>query len=248
MYRINEGRIQQLGASGVKHAWLTINFRCEQNGGVNCGNSNILWPGCEDVYGSSTNDNNRDQGPRDEIFAGDGLFFSSPSFFDPGDTGSQTNFAGNFENRLMINEADLQTAGADYFLDSWYVVMHDIDIWNSMGYHSISPSPAGDGWTFGLGPFTQDTPLAEWIPFPATDPNESHVGVVVDGPTPGGVYPDNQPDGHFRVLARAEEQGDGTYLYRYAVMNFDFPSGGIRVHGAVARRCGGVGNVHGRTL
>jgi hypothetical protein len=226
MYRIDDGRIEQLGASGVKHAWLTINFRCAQNGGINCGNNNILWPGCEDVYGAGTNDNNRDQGPRDEIFASDGLFFSSPSFFDPGGIGSQTNDAGSFENRLMINDTDLQAADADYFLDSWYVVMHDIDIWNSMGYHSIDPSPVGGGWGFGpLGPFTSSTPLSEWIPFPATDPNESHVSVVVDGPTPDAAYPANQPDGHFRVLARAEDLGNGKFLYRYAVMNFDFDQG-----------------------
>ncbi|MEN1729584.1 MAG: hypothetical protein AAGJ52_14195, partial [Pseudomonadota bacterium] len=28
MYRINEGRIEQLGSSGVKHAFLTLNFNC----------------------------------------------------------------------------------------------------------------------------------------------------------------------------------------------------------------------------
>jgi len=222
MYRINDGRIEQLGASGVKHAFLTLNFNCT----INCQNGRILWPGCEDVYSSGTNDSNSNQGPREDILAGDGLFFSSPSFFDPGGVGSQTNNSGSFENRLMINEADLGVVGADYFLDAWYVVMHDIDIWNSMGYHSINPSPAGSGWTFGpLGPFVLDTPLTEWIPFPATDPNESHVSVVVDGPTPEAVYPANQPDGHFRILARAEDQGDGTWLYRYAVMNFDFHQG-----------------------
>jgi hypothetical protein len=222
MYRIDSGRIEQLGASGVKHAFLTLNFNCT----VNCQNGRILWPGCEDVYSSGTNDSNSNQGPREDILAADGLFFSSPSFFDPGGVGSQTNNSGSFENRLMINETDLGVVGADYFLDAWYVVMHDIDIWNSMGYHSINPSPSGSAWTFGpLGPFVRDTPLTEWIPFPATEPNESHVSVVVDGPTPEAVYPANQPDGHFRVLARAEDQGDGTWLYRYAVMNFDFDLG-----------------------
>lgn len=222
MYRMSQGRLEQLGSSGVKHAFLTLNFSCT----INCNSGYVLWPGCEDVYSSGTNDSNSNQGPREDIFASDGLFISSPSFFDPGGVGSQTNNSGTYENRLMINEADLGVVGADYFLDAWYVVMHDIDIWNSMGYHSVNPSPNGSGWTFGpLGPFTQSTPLTEWVPFPATDPNESHVSVVIDGPTPEAVYPANQPDGHFRVLARAEDQGDGTWLYRYAVMNFDFDQG-----------------------
>jgi len=222
MYRISDGRIEQLGASGVKHAWLTINFGCS----INCGNNNILWPGCKDVYGSSTNDNNRDQGPRSEIFASEGLFFSSPSFFDPGDTGDQTNFAADFENRLMISKSDLQVVGAEYFLDAWYVVMADVNIWNSMGYHSINPQAVGSGWTFGtLGPITPSTPIENWVAANTTDPMEGHRIVEVDGPTPAAEYPNNLPSGHLRVLARAIDLGQGEYRYNYAVMNFDFDNG-----------------------
>jgi len=222
MYRISDGRIEQLGASGVKHAFFTININCD----INCGSGNVLWPGCEDVYSSGTNDSNSNQGPREDIEAADGLFYSVGSFFDPNSTGSQQVNAGSFQNRLMINEPDLQVPGADYFLDAWYVVMHDIDIWNSMGYHSISPSTFSSGWTFGpLGPFVRDTPLTEWVPFPAVNADEAHVSVTIDGPTPDAVYPANQPSGHFRVLARVEDLGGGEYRYRYAVMNFDFDHG-----------------------
>lgn len=219
MYRIADGRIQQLGASGVKHAFLTLNFNCT----INCGSGHVLWPGCEDVYSSGTNDSNSNQGPRADILPASGLFFSTGSFFDPGATGSQTNSSTTWQNRLMVDENDLQVAGAEYFLDSWYVVMHDIDIWNSMGYHRINPTPSGTAWNFGpLGPFTGGPVINEWIAEGSSDPNQSHALIVVPSQTPFAPYPANQPQGHVRVLARAEEVVPGRWRYYYAIQNYDF--------------------------
>jgi len=219
MYRIHDGRIEQIGASGVKHAFFTININCT----INCGSGNVLWPGCEDVYGTGTNNSNSNQGPRYDINPASGLFTSSPSFFDPGNAGSQTNTSSSFENRMMINDADLQVSGADYFLDAWYVVMHDVDIWNSMGYHSLNPNESGGLWTFGpLGPFSKGPPISEWVPEGTTDPLASHVAITVPSQTPTATYPDNLPQGHLRVLARATEVSAGRWRYNYAIQNFDF--------------------------
>lgn len=219
MYRIADGRIEQLGASGVKHAFLTLNFNCT----INCGSGNVLWPGCEDVYGTGTNNSNSSQGPRYDIIPSDGLFFSEGSFFDPGRTGSQTNNSGSFENRLMVDPAELQTAGADYFLDSWYVVMADIDIWNSMGFHSITPNESGGTWSFGpLGPFTNGPTIENWVAADTANPNESHETIVVPSATPGALYPANLPQGHLRVLGKATEVAPGRWRYNYAVQNYDF--------------------------
>ena len=95
----------------------------------------LLWPGCEDVYSTGNNDSNFNQGPREDIIASEGLFWSTGSFFDPGSTGSQTNNSTTYENRLMIEEAELSTAGADYFLDSWYVVQYDVGY---LEFHGLS--------------------------------------------------------------------------------------------------------------
>jgi len=219
MYRIADGRIEQLGASGVKHAFLTLNFNCT----INCGSGNVLWPGCEDVYGTGTNNSNSSQGPRYDIIPSDGLFFSEGSFFDPGRTGSQTNNSGSFENRLLVADSDLLVSGADYFLDSWYVVMADIDIWNSMGFHSITPNESGGTWSFGpLGPFTNGPTIENWVAADTTDPNESHETIVVPSATPGALYPANLPQGHLRVLGKATEVAPGRWRYNYAVQNYDF--------------------------
>ncbi len=67
--------------------------------------------------------------------------------------------------------------------------------------------------------------MTEWVAFPAVASNEAHVSVTIDGPTPGATYPDNLPSGHFRILAKVEDLGNGDFLYSYAVMNFDFDQG-----------------------
>ena len=221
MYRITDERIEQLGASGVKHAFLTLNFNCT----INCGNSNVLWPGCEDVYSAPTNDSNFNQGPRSDIEASEGLFFSTCSFFDPNCTGSQTNNSGSFENRLMVDPAQLQTPGADYFLDSWYVIQYDIDIWNSMAYRRLNPQPAGSAWSFGpLGPFTEGRVLDQWVDPNNPGPNADHVSIVVPSATPEQPYPGNMPQGHINVAVKVMETAAG-YRYNYAVQNFDFDRG-----------------------
>ena len=225
MYRISDGRIEQLGGSGVKHAFLTLNFNCS----IDCGSNNILWPGCEDVYSSGTNNSNTSQGPRGDIDPAGGLFFSTCSFFDPGCVGNQTNNSGSFENRLMIDESELDTQDAEYFLDSWYVVQHDIDIFNSMGYHPITPAESGSGWSFATDPFVVGPAISEWVPVGESDPLADHVEITVPSETPGAPYPDNQPQGHLRVLARATEIQPDVWRYNYAVMNFDFTRGVDRV-------------------
>jgi hypothetical protein len=225
MYRIADGRIEQLGTSGVKHAFLTLNFNCSVGGGSGCGSANVLWPGCEDVYSSGTNDSNSNQGPRYDINPDTGLFFSTGSFFDPNSTGSQQNFSSSYENRLMVDENELSTPGAGYFLDSWYVVLHDINIWNSMGYHPISPTPVGNGWTFNPDPFIPGPIIGEWVPEGTSDPNESHEVIRINSTNPGANYPDNMPQGHLRVLVRATEVAPDRWRYNYAIQNYDFDRG-----------------------
>ncbi|TVQ33662.1 MAG: hypothetical protein EA370_11550, partial [Wenzhouxiangella sp.] len=101
------------------------------------------------------------------------------------------------------------------------------DIWNTMGYHSITPNQGGSvGYTFNpLGPFTQGPPLNQWVAEDSIDPLSEHHVIQVPSLTPRDPYPFNMPQGHLRVLVRAEDLGNGDYLYRYAVMNFDLDRG-----------------------
>lgn len=221
MYRISDGRIEQLSASGVKHAFNTINVNCS----LSCGyiDGSTLAPGCEDVYSSGTNNNNSNQGPRYDIVPSVGLFDSCNSFFSPGAGCSQTKSSTDFENRLMVPESELSTPGARYFLDAWYVIQFDTEIWNSMGYHEIDPSPSGDGWSFNLlGSFTEGPVISEWVTEVSPDPMADHVIIQVPNEDPQQPYPDNMPQGHLRVLVQVTEVSETRWRYNYAVQNYDF--------------------------
>ena len=219
LYRIAEGRLEQIGVSGTKHAWLTINFSCTINcgsGGVSGGSGHILWPGCGDVYGVGNNDAAGDLGPRNEVNPRTGVFVSRGSFFDQNADGNQDNSSSApGENRMMVARSDLETPDAEYLFESWYVIRDDVDIFNSMGFHPVTPSnPSDDNWNYGLGPFEQGAAVDQWAA-PGGTPESGTMNVLFDNP---GI-------GHFKVLARAEALPDERWRYSYFVMNYDVERG-----------------------
>lgn len=226
LYRILDGRIEMLAESGAKHAFFTINVNCD----INCGNNNVLWPGCEDVYSAGNNDTRTYQGPKDEIAASQGLWDNCGSFFDPDCTGSQTGYSGQWLNRLLVDPAEFQQPGASYFLDAWYVIQYDRNIWSTMGYRPVAPTPVSSGWTFNPGPYRQGPVISEWVAESNADPLADHRLVVVPAENPDARYPDNLPQGHLRLLVRVEQTGPDRYRYNYALQNFDFDRGIDRFH------------------
>ena len=226
LYRVMDGRIEMLAESGAKHAFFSINVNCD----INCGNGNILWPGCEDVYSAGNNDTSTYQGPKDEIVASLGLWDNCGSFFDPDCTGGQTQNSGEWLNRLLVDPAEFQQPGASYFLDAWYVIQYDRNIWSTMGYRPVNPVPSSGGWAFNPGPFQQGPLISEWVAEAHSDPLADHQLIVVPSATPDAPYPGNMPQGHLRLLVRVTETAPGRYRYNYALQNFDFERGIDRFH------------------
>jgi hypothetical protein len=217
-YRIADGRFEQIGVSGAKHAFFTINQSCVincGNGGIPGANGQILWPGCEDVYGVGTNDSNADLGPRDEINPRTGEFVSLGSFFDQDSNGNQDSGSSELgENRMKVARSDLQTANAAYLFEAWYVIRDDSNIFNSMGYHATAPSGSGAVWQYSLGPFIQGPAVDEWV---------APGGNVRTGAM-NKLY--SAPDiGHFKVLARVQALPGDRWRYSYVVMNYDVDHG-----------------------
>ena len=167
VYKVDDGRMQMLAGSGVKHAFLTINTGLDCQ---NCGSSNVLWPGCEDVYSAGNNDTATYQGPRGEIETSLGLWDNCRSFFDPDCTGNQTDYATSYQHRLMVDPDEFQQPNTEYFIDAWYVIQYDVNIWNGMGFRPIDPAPSGGGWTMNPGPYEQGPVISQWVPEDNTDP------------------------------------------------------------------------------
>ncbi|TDR22701.1 hypothetical protein [Marinicella litoralis] len=210
MYRIIDDRIEQIGVSGVKHAFLTINFNCD----INCNNGHILWPGCEDIYGVGNNDSGSSLGPRENIEAYKGLWTESPSFFDPNNSGSQTNSSnGTDENRMVVAEADLGVPGAEYVFSSWYLVRDDINIFNTMGYKPYSVTESNGNWFFQQqANLTLGAASDSYV-----TPNsfDLSAGTASARKTIEGA-------GHVTLAVRVVDQGNGQYTYNYMVENHDF--------------------------
>lgn len=218
LYRITDGRIKMLAASGAKHAFFTVNQSCE----LNCDNNNVVWPGCEDIYSAGSNDMPEHQGPRNEIEASIGEWDNCGSFFDPECTGSQTDNAGQWQHRLLVDPAQLQKPDAQYLIDAWYVVQYDTNVWNTMGYRPINPEPSGSGWVMNPGPFSQGPAISQWVSEDSADSTSDHDVIVIPSETPDASYPDNMPRGHLRLLVKVTEIEPGRYRYNYALQNYDF--------------------------
>jgi hypothetical protein len=222
LYRVDgEGSIRQIGASGVKHAFFSINEHCR------CRSGNVFWPGCEDIYSSSSNDNgsgNTEQnlGPRSEIVPFTALWARCGSTWDRDCDGRMDAGSGArdlYQYRLTVDESELlppRSIGARYFFEYWYIVRDDADIYNTMGYREIRPSKSGANWQVKL-----------------VDAHAAHhdffLGPVLDrwadpaAPTRTVVNKELSTRlGRARIAAKASDLGNGLWRYRYAVMNFDY--------------------------
>ncbi len=163
LYRIVDGRLEQIGASGLKHAFYTINWYCAP-GACGAGGGNILGRACYDIYSQSSNDYGPELGPRRELIPFTGQWGRCGSIFDPGCTGSQTHPAPNgpYDHRLRVRESQL--AASEFLAEGWYVIQDDVDIYNTMGHVPVSIHFDGFSWSPAVsGPMTRGPVIDRWV-------------------------------------------------------------------------------------
>lgn len=213
LYRMADGAFQQIGLSDLKHAFFSANSDCA------CPPDQILFPGCTDTYGASTNWNRIHLGPRDELTAATGHWESLGSHFDgaPADDFRSHEGEGGahhpdgFEHRLTARVEDLSTPGARYFADSWYVAAGDVNIFNSMGFREVEPFFAGI-WLFPFAPgdtLTVGPAMNVWV-----DPSAPPAG--------GAATALDTGEGHVQLAAKTSTAPNGLTRFDYALMNLDF--------------------------
>ena len=213
MARSSNGVFEPIGKSDLKHAFLTINTGCDAGA---CTDSHVLGIGCADVYGTSTNNSTGSLAPRTEVTASTGIWSHCggiPSHFDVnGDC--NRDFFGNGENSfthgLKAAEADLQVAGATYYVEAFYIVRDDINIFNSMGRRQVTPSKPGSTWMFPtVGPYAMGPAINAWV-----------------NPTTPGANADNElldtGEGHVQLAVRVTDIAGGKKRFAYALQNHDF--------------------------
>ncbi len=209
-YRLSGGVLEQIGRGDLKHTFFATNTACDCPGGQ------ILYAGCEDFYGVSTNVDRNNLAPRDEIDALTLAWSSFGSHFDGVPVDNFRHHAGDsahdaFQHRLVVREPDLQTPGARYFYDGWYMAPNDTNLENSMGHREVDPAFGGSTWSFP----TVDAGTA----------NASILDVFVD---PSNVQPGEASElhdtgeGRVHLAVVSSALGGGVFHYEYALMNFDF--------------------------
>lgn len=215
LYRTAGGRIRQVGRSDLKHAFFSGNTPP-----CNCQSDQVLYNDCTDLYGDSTNYNRQFLAPRDELTASTGEWTRIGSHFDGPSPDPQPDFRNHssgdhgdpFEHRLSAAVADLQTPGADYRIEAWYLVQGDIDIYNSMGHRLVAPAFNGS-WTFpflDLG-LTRGSVLDTWVDPLAPPAGAANVKIT--------TAPD---EGELQLAVVTSTLPSGFTHYEYALMNFDF--------------------------
>ncbi len=217
MYRLKNGRFEQIGQSFLKYGFQSLNSpgcgTCVQPplGGAQLG------VGCSDVYGAGYNGGQGNLGPRSTCNGTTGVYVSPPPP-PPGNVIGQ---------RLQVFTSDIDpalNAGAQYFGEAHYVTADDAQ-WtlagapatnglNNATYQRLLFANTTSAPTLS-GPVHQMSPAIQaWRD---VDPAVSiAVADYVDTSLPGpGIVC------RFWIAGRATDNGNGTWHYEYAVHNLN---------------------------
>lgn len=207
LYRLHEGRLDMIGAGPVKHVVATV----PQD--LFCSNS-CSWPGsfelgvgCSDPYDADRNGEQIQLGPRSEINPVTGAV--------PFPFTSQNVTGGVLDKRVRVRNADLDPAnypGARFFVEGQYMSESDTiagNQFNNSGYREVTVGAFADGG-YDLVPVGdavgEATVLDAWR---TADPGVTLASIDAPG------------DGRFTLASRATDNGDGSWHYEYALLNYN---------------------------
>ena len=215
LYRLKNGRFEQIGMSWVKHGFTSLNQSvggCAGASGQSCQGSAFggrqLGIGCTDPYSSSLN-GSRPLGRRSEVNATTGIFPASPS--GGGSTATVS------DQRVKVATADVDTAlnppaTTLFWAEAQYIASDDAAAGNSLNNASHRRVTVGASPNFPLtmtGTFFEMQPAI--FAWPAQDPTVSLVKVDV----PGSIIE------RFHVARKVTDLGGGLWHYEYAVHNLN---------------------------
>ncbi len=232
LYRIDaDGTIRQIGRSALKHAFATANTGCLDATCTGGGWSQILGRGCSDLYSVSSNDCSRFLASRREVIAASGRWGRCGSLFDADCDGVPDPRIGHpqalfcsatvgspandgYGLRLVVAESGIDPTrhpGARWFLDAWYVVRDDADLFNTMGWRELSPTfdppeVTSRRWRLDPAAFVSGALLPTWTAMPGAS-HRLHAVVSTD-------------EGQAGLGSRVERLPDGRFRYTYALMNY----------------------------
>ena len=203
IYRILNGRFEQIGISWVKHGFSVINEQFCTPGGPPCSSAalNLLAPNCSDTYSSFLN-GNFGLGPRSEVNATTGVLVWPHT--QPNGPGSLLD-----RGRIEVREVDLDPAnnpGAIYILEGQYIAPRDASAGNGANNvsHRLVTFDAQRRIIFSEATIVTEPAINAWA--------------VADSSVLLSTI-DLGSGERYVVGAKVTDNGDGTWRYEYAEYN-----------------------------
>ncbi|MEM6570853.1 MAG: hypothetical protein AAF957_20745 [Planctomycetota bacterium] len=202
MFRMYEGRFEQLGYSFLKEGFCAVNENsCGSCQSTNC---DTLGIGCADTYGAGLNDG-RNGVTKSQVNANTGV--------KPFNMSGPSAGSGTIRGRLQVLQSELALPGASYFIESQYVTTDDQiagNHRNNASWRRVNVSPGNYGMS-GSGATQRGNPaIYAWA---AADPDVEVVEFTNLDEGGPGVH------GYFFVAYKTTDLGNGQYRYEYAVQN-----------------------------
>jgi hypothetical protein len=207
MYRLKDGRFEQIGMSWLKHGFFALSGSFCYGDCQGDGSGNHLGPHCSDAYSAGLNGSQSRLGPRSQVNPATGYFpypFSAPSP-DP-----------TIGRRLQVHNADLDPAlnpGASYFVEGHYIAADDAASDNDLNNASYRQIDVTGGGSFFDIEFTPGLSTVQKVPaiyaWQATD-----AGVAI-------AKADVPDDGLLLLASRVTDLGGGQHHYEYALYNMN---------------------------
>ncbi len=205
MYRLNDGRFEQIGMSWVGHTFCALTSDACGLGCQNPGTCALLGVGCSDPYSAGINGVQTILGPRFEVDANAG-FFQFPRSDPP--------FEEIIGRRLQVHEADLdpnQNGGGLYFAEFHCVAPDDAAAGNgnnNASYRNVLVTGSGDSWRLDIAGLTQreQPAIRAWQDI---DPSVLPTDIQFPG------------EGFFILASMLTAGIDGFWHYEYALHNLN---------------------------
>jgi hypothetical protein len=211
LYRLKNGRFQQIGMSWLKHGFASLNLNtagCAGAAGQSCqgppAGGAQLGVGCTDPYSAGLN-GSQPLGRRSEVNGTTGVFPVPPS----SPSGPYT----VYDQRIKVASADVDSTlnpGATYWAEGQYIASDDASSNNSLNNASYRRVTVGTSPSFPLsmtGTFFEKQPAI--FAWPAQDPSVDLVNVDI----PGSIVQ------RFHVGRKVTDLGGGVWHYEFAVHN-----------------------------
>jgi hypothetical protein len=259
IYRLKDGRFEQIGLSFLKHGFVSTNFgnsACVWNDDGTPNTSCVQPPaggdqlgvGCTDFYGSFLN-GIRPMGRRSDVQV-------AGADHPPDPAGGQTN--DEYDQRIVVAEEDLDptlNSGALYWMEGHYVVRDDARAGNGLNNASYRPVTVGSRPNLDIafvGTTVRETPaIFAWqaedpqVDIVQADRLTSFLGEPADPPATGQTYPDYSVVERFHAAWRVTPAvAEGfNYHYEYAIynMNSDTSADGFSVDFGTTANLGNAG-------